>query len=211
MERLLFPLSEKEAAKLGVQVHAEDNKNAVFPTRLRALRIAKKLSQAELATKLEVTKSTIGLYEVGGNVPDVKTLARIVKFFDVSADWLIGPEGIDTTDEAVQAASELTGHKKESVEKLRDMNVAGDIFVCHLLDLLIEDLELIRAFGAYLYETRDIAPKLINKGDSKELQEHYREVAENDRLHQVKKCLIEFKQARRDKIRGETYGKRNQD
>lgn len=50
-----------------------------------------KLSQAELASKLGVAKSTISMYEVGKREPDFSTLEKIAKLFHVDMNYLLGP------------------------------------------------------------------------------------------------------------------------
>ena len=85
-----FPLSAKEAKEAGISFPSEINRNAEFPTRLRKLRENPYISQQKLANEIGVTKSTIGLYENGDNVPDVKTLYKLAKYYNVSADYLLG-------------------------------------------------------------------------------------------------------------------------
>lgn len=57
--------------------------------RIRQLRKYRKLSQAELAEKLEVTQGFIGHIEKGRNQPTVEILARISIIFDRSMTWLV--------------------------------------------------------------------------------------------------------------------------
>ena len=58
--------------------------------RLKNLRLARELSQRELAQTLRVGASTIASYELGRREPDRKALATFAQFFDVSTDYLIG-------------------------------------------------------------------------------------------------------------------------
>jgi transcriptional regulator with XRE-family HTH domain len=225
MKKLIFPLSEKEAKKLGVELNTEKNKNALFPTRLRALRNMKKISQADLARELDVTKSTIGLYEIGENVPDIKILSRMANYFNVSADFLIGPDGVEINDKEIQAASDTSNLCKESIKILNKSKTSGNSYLSHLIDLLIEDSKpysfyqeesgvkgevpiseeqyeeihagLLRTIGAFYYETFDIAPRLIEKGDSRKTIEEKKEIAEDARLDQLRKKAIKFKRIRR--------------
>ena len=48
-----------------------------------------RMSQSQLATQLNVSPSTIGMYEQGRRVPDIPTLISISRFFGVSLDYLI--------------------------------------------------------------------------------------------------------------------------
>lgn len=69
MERLKFPVTKKDAEKMGIPYSSEANKNALFPSRLRNLRKEKGVSQKELADFLGLSKSTVGLYETGDTLP----------------------------------------------------------------------------------------------------------------------------------------------
>ena len=61
-----------------------------FQSILKSLRKSLGLTQDELANKLEVSRSTIGMYESGSREPDYKTLGAIADFFNVSIDYLLG-------------------------------------------------------------------------------------------------------------------------
>ena len=62
----------------------------LFKERLKELRVERKLSQADLAKELNVSQRSISSWETGFRQPDFETLERIAKFFDVSADYLLG-------------------------------------------------------------------------------------------------------------------------
>lgn len=95
MEQLVFPATKKEAEKKGISYSSENNKNALFPSRLRTLRAEKGVSQAAFAAALGVSKSTIGLYETGDTLPDAKTLYDMAKYFSVTSDYLLGLSDAD--------------------------------------------------------------------------------------------------------------------
>lgn len=90
MDNIVFPYSQKEAQENGIESISNINYNALFPTRMRELRRTKDVSQDEAATNIGVTRSTIGLYENGDNIPDIKKLVRIANYYDVSVDYLLG-------------------------------------------------------------------------------------------------------------------------
>jgi len=58
--------------------------------RLRQLRKEKDISQEVLAKILQVSPSTIGMYEQGRRIPDTDKLNRIADYFNVSTDYLLG-------------------------------------------------------------------------------------------------------------------------
>ena len=64
----------------------------LFKERLRELRTERKLSQSELAKALNVSQRSISSWETGFRQPDFEMLEQIVKFFDVTAGYLLGLE-----------------------------------------------------------------------------------------------------------------------
>ena len=62
----------------------------VFANRLRELRIAKKLSQTELAEKFGVQRQVISYFETGSRKPDINFIYKVAQFFNVSTDFLLG-------------------------------------------------------------------------------------------------------------------------
>jgi len=61
-----------------------------FGDKVRALRQEKGLTQTQLASKLEITKSTISGYEQSIKSPSVEMLIKLCSLFNVSADYLLG-------------------------------------------------------------------------------------------------------------------------
>lgn len=59
---------------------------------IRSLRQAKGMTQKEIADKLSISPSTIGMYEQNRRVPDVETISKIACVFGVSVDYLLGTE-----------------------------------------------------------------------------------------------------------------------
>jgi transcriptional regulator with XRE-family HTH domain len=58
--------------------------------RLKKLRKEKQISQKDLAKKLNLSPSTIAMYETEKRKPDSETLERMSNYFDVSIDYLLG-------------------------------------------------------------------------------------------------------------------------
>lgn len=57
--------------------------------RIAALRRKAGLSQAELARRLRISPSAVGMYEQGRREPAVEVLLAMAKIFDVSLDYLL--------------------------------------------------------------------------------------------------------------------------
>lgn len=61
-----------------------------FQNVFKSLRIAGGYTQQEMADKLNISRSTIGMYETGAREPDYNTLELIADFFNVDIDYLLG-------------------------------------------------------------------------------------------------------------------------
>lgn len=56
----------------------------------KRLRTSSGLTQVEMAEKLGISRSTIGMYETGAREPDFETLEKIADYFNVDIDYLLG-------------------------------------------------------------------------------------------------------------------------
>lgn len=106
-----------------------------FANNFKALRVQAGLSQAELARRLSVSKSTIGMYERGERRPDFELLERIADFFGVDVTYLIS-----TADRV----NRLSGSVAD------DTAAAGGIYV--RLDAL--EREMVKAYRLASEDTR---------------------------------------------------------
>lgn len=64
-------------------------KNNVFGKRLKELRLENKLSQRVLGEKFNVCNQTVSFWETGSREPDLDTLLKIARFFDVTLESLL--------------------------------------------------------------------------------------------------------------------------
>lgn len=62
----------------------------MFAERLKELRLEADLKQSDLAKIIEVSSSTIGMYEQGRRFPDQDILNKLANYFDISVDYLLG-------------------------------------------------------------------------------------------------------------------------
>lgn len=97
----------------------------IFGKRLKSLRLEKDLKQSELAKIIEVSTSTIGMYEQGRRYTDLETLKKIAEFFDISVDYLIGRTDIkrfnapsDKLNNILELLNELDESKIEKIETI---------------------------------------------------------------------------------------------
>ena len=118
-----------------------------FRNIFKELRKAAGLSQAEMAKKLGISRSTAGMYETGQREPDFETLEVIADFFNVDVDYLIGRTNKTTVlpnsvggyylnEETAQMAQELFENKEMRIlfsaardAKPEDLKTAADVLL----------------------------------------------------------------------------------
>lgn len=61
-----------------------------FGDKLKALRKEKRLTQQQLADKMELVKGSISAYEQNTKYPSLDVLIKLCTFFQVSADYMLG-------------------------------------------------------------------------------------------------------------------------
>lgn len=74
-------------------------------TRIAALRRRAGLSQSELAQRLRISPSAVGMYEQGRREPAVEVLLAMAKIFDVSMDYLL--TGAEQENKEEQTVSQV--------------------------------------------------------------------------------------------------------
>jgi transcriptional regulator with XRE-family HTH domain len=92
--------------------------------RLASLREKAGYSQVELAKKLNVSPSTIAMWELGEREIKTSILIKIADFFNVPTDYLTGR--IDTTNETNQDVS-IPPEEREFLEWVKN-NLEGTFF-----------------------------------------------------------------------------------
>lgn len=59
---------------------------------IKELREERNLTQQQLASALNVDKSTIAKYETGDRLPNIEMSVKLASFFNVTTDYLFGIE-----------------------------------------------------------------------------------------------------------------------
>ena len=73
--------------------------------RIAILRISKDWSQAELARRIGVSTSAVGMYEQGRREPSLGLLVRLAQEFGVTTDYLLMGEISDSNPAAPELSS----------------------------------------------------------------------------------------------------------
>ena len=94
-------------------------------TRIKLLREELGLKQEDLAKKLSVSPSAIGMYERNLREPNNELILKIANFFNVSVDYLLGksdirnPEELKNVKFANATGLDTAGLDKEDLEELQ--------------------------------------------------------------------------------------------
>lgn len=104
--------------------------------RIAALRRQHRISQAELARRLGVSRTIVGNYERGETTPSVETVAKLARVFDVSTDYLLGQ-------------GDTARYDKAALRRLEAIDELDDDTRSHLFFLIDNVVQNYRAKRAY--------------------------------------------------------------
>ncbi|WP_309304462.1 helix-turn-helix domain-containing protein [Brevibacillus laterosporus] len=101
----------------------------VFGKRIAELRKKRGYSQVNFAAKINVSKSTVGMWETGDREPDSDTLGKLANFFNVSIDYLLGRTdnpNSTLTDNVRLFVDSLELTDEQILDKISLLNVDGN-------------------------------------------------------------------------------------
>lgn len=102
------------------------------------LRKAKNWSQADLATKINISQVMVGKYERGDALPSIEVAKKIADAFEVSLDYLVG-EGINSSFD------------KKTMQRIQDIELLEDgkkRTLFDLIDTYIRDAKTKRVYAS---------------------------------------------------------------
>lgn len=108
-----------------------------FGYRLLEVRKTKKMSQADLAKKINAHGAVIGRYERDEVKPSIEMASVIARALDVSLDYLVGNTDLILDNETVK--------RVQTIQSLDDEN-RKHIFA--LMDAFLRDFKTKQAYGA---------------------------------------------------------------
>lgn len=118
---------------------------------IKELRKEKRLTQEQLAEKLNVSGRTVSRWETGTNMPDISLLTELAEFFDVSIPEIIDGErksenmNQEVKETADKMADYASAEKENIIKSVRNQSLLG---VCALVIIAI--LELVMPMGRSL-------------------------------------------------------------
>ena len=89
---------------------------------IRKLRMAKNLSQVQLAYQLGVTKQSISNWENNNILPSIDMLKRIAQFFTCSTDYLLELDTRKGFIEISHLSLEQTAHIQQLIRDMEELN-----------------------------------------------------------------------------------------
>lgn len=117
------------------------------------LRKRAKLSQQEVADKLEISRSAIGMYEAGRREPDLETLEAFADFYNVDMNTLVGRS--IPSPSAGQSNVQITEKTATFGEKLKALRLEKGLSQDQLAEVLGTSKQVISR-----YETNQRTPKI---------------------------------------------------
>lgn len=139
-----------------------------YGERLKRLREDRKLSQQQLADRLNINRSTYARYELGQTQPDYETLQRLADFYEVSVDYLFGRENNNNLPGLTPKDEKDIAKRMEKIKK----DLAGDGGLSFYGEPLSEEAK------ESLLEAMEYAVKQAQRLNKKYIPKKYRK--END-------------------------------
>jgi len=128
--------------------------------RVANLRIKHKLTQEELAKRVEISRAALSHYEKDRREPDLETIEKIADYFDVTTDYLIG-----RTDDS----------HPDILIKDKEGNIHGAEVKSSTYDSLSEINKLVKQYGIEQMGFFDIEKwKNLSPHDVKMIEEHFK-------------------------------------
>lgn len=104
----------------------------MFGEKMKKARLAKKLTQEQMAEKLGVNKGTISHYEKGKTFPGEEKLRMVAKTLNVSFDYLLGDS---------EMIDHLNSHKSDDEHTIKEKVVEVDKVKAESLDIVDEAIK----------------------------------------------------------------------
>lgn len=132
-----------------------------FTERFKDL-IENERNQETAAKKIGVSRQIIGYWKRSEGLPDIDTLTKISKAYNVSIDYLLGQSEVKSVSPGVNASSRYTGLSEKAVSTLHEQSTVMSAEEYSIISSLLESKEMYN-IAARLFQyskMRNIAPYL---------------------------------------------------
>lgn len=109
-----------------------------FSKKLRELRDKFCMTQSELADKLGVSTSTIGMYEQNRREPNFETLKKICDIFSTQADYLISKDDTNDLKKICRNFLNMIEHSQLTIEN-RKINLQKSKLIKQIMNNAIKN------------------------------------------------------------------------
>lgn len=98
-----------------------------FPKKLVRMRLAKNLTQKELAESIGISLRQIQYYESGVNMPSKKTLDKLVKTLDTTVSFLLSEEELFIVEANDKGGSRGKKRAEDIINETRILFAGGEL------------------------------------------------------------------------------------
>lgn len=98
-----------------------NNTKKTIGNRINTLLAEQRKTQKALADELGVKPNVISYFCKGERTPNTEQIVKIAKYFNVSADYLLGLSGNKALDEKLQFVCNYTGLHENAINRISDM------------------------------------------------------------------------------------------
>lgn len=96
--------------------------NSTIGERIKYVRTNLKISQQELADKVDKQRTEITMFETGARIPDIDTIIKIAKILNITTDYILGLSEVLEHNTTSIAINKLTGLSNEAIHVLIELN-----------------------------------------------------------------------------------------
>ena len=117
-----------------------------FAERLLFLRNGRKMTQSDLAERLNVTKASVSAYERGVRLPSYDVMSKVSRIFGISVDELISPKNAGSRRYSIstpineQESKQAAQTARRAYVDIADLTSAQQRHVIELVELFREGI-----------------------------------------------------------------------
>ena len=117
----------------------------MFNENLRQIRRIRDLTQAEVATKLNITKSGYANWEQGSSEPNIEAIKKLCQLFNITADELLEMKGLEQNVFYFENSRlEITPMQGVLIQKTRELNDREMTYIINFIEVLKSNQDMRR-------------------------------------------------------------------
>lgn len=120
---------------------------------IAASRKEKKLTQADLAEKLNITNKAVSKWETGRGMPDASILLELSKILDVTVNELLSGEKLQVEEYKIKAEENIITISKEKDDNKRKNNIIKILLFISIIMIILILIFLPKYVGGFILKT----------------------------------------------------------